>query len=151
MPAKLFIAALLAFAAAAIAFGPASAETGPALIRIAAADANIALIDNGRRGRGIGDVEMISQRLFNRRITLRPIGRAHTECTLSFNQMRLCRTTYTLPRGKIVASGSLRYRQIYELAIVGGTGLYNNARGTLTVTQTRARPRREFLVFRLAG
>jgi hypothetical protein len=42
-------------------------------------------------------------------------------------------------------------RLIYELAIVGGTELYDNARGSLVVTTTALTPRRQVLVFRLAG
>ena len=37
------------------------------------------------------------------------------------------------------------------IGIVGGTGLYDNARGTLTVTATHLRPRHEVLIFRLVG
>ncbi|MBA2460756.1 MAG: hypothetical protein H0V45_03150 [Actinobacteria bacterium] len=48
-------------------------------------------------------------------------------------------------------AGSLRFRQFYELAVVGGTGLYNNARGTLTVTRTGTRPTRDIVLFRLTG
>jgi hypothetical protein len=40
-------------------------------------------------------------------------------------------------------------RLIYELAIVGGTGLYNNVRGALTVTSLDRKPSKELLVFRL--
>jgi hypothetical protein len=37
--------------------------------------------------------------------------------------------------------------------VVGGTGLYDNARGTLTIIRTTQPPRpiRELLYFRLAG
>jgi hypothetical protein len=42
-------------------------------------------------------------------------------------------------------------RLFYTAAITGGTGLYDNARGTLTVTATRLSPRREILLFRLSG
>ena len=42
-------------------------------------------------------------------------------------------------------------RLLCEFAVVGGTGIYDNARGTLTVTSTSLRPRREVLVFRLVG
>jgi hypothetical protein len=48
-------------------------------------------------------------------------------------------------------AGSLRFRLFYELAVVGGTGLYNNARGTLIVTRTATRPNRDLVLFRLAG
>ena len=45
--------------------------------------------------------------------------------------------------------GSILYRQFYDLAVLGGTGLYDNARGTLTVTRTHRKPVRNLLVFRL--
>src|SRR5207249_7576676 len=52
-----------------------------------------------------------------------------------------------------VATGTVRFRQFSELAIVGGTNLYNDARGTLTIIRTTHSPRpiRELLYFRLAG
>jgi hypothetical protein len=151
MPAKVALAALFGFAASAAAFPPAAADTGQALIRIASTETNYARIDLGRQGRGIGDMEIIAQRLYNRRITPKPIGRSETVCTFSFGPWRSCRTTYVLPRGRIMVGGSVRFRELYVLAVLGGTGLYNNARGTLTVTQIRRSPRREFLIFRLAG
>lgn len=64
---------------------------------------------------------------------------------------RSCTATYVLPRGSLVVAGVIQTRLLYEIAIVGGTGLYDNARGTLTVTSTHLRPRREVLLFRLAG
>ena len=63
----------------------------------------------------------------------------------------MCRGTYFLPRGKLVVGGSLQYRQFYDLAVVGGTGLYDNARGALTVTRTGRRPVRDLVIFRLVG
>jgi hypothetical protein len=38
---------------------------------------------------------------------------------------------------------------IYVVAVVGGTDLYNNVRGTLTVTSVRRSPSRDLVVFRL--
>jgi hypothetical protein len=35
--------------------------------------------------------------------------------------------------------------------VLGGTGLYDNARGTLTVTRLRKNPRRDLFLFRLVG
>jgi hypothetical protein len=35
--------------------------------------------------------------------------------------------------------------------VLGGTRLYDNARGTLTVIRTTRRPLRQILLFRLAG
>jgi hypothetical protein len=65
----------------------------------------------------------------------------------------MCTLSVSLPRGEIVATGRVRYRQFYELAITGGTRLYDDARGTLTITRTTGPPRaiRELLYFRLTG
>ena len=53
------------------------------------------------------------------------------------------------PEGTIVVAGSVRFRDFFKLAVVGGTEIYDNVRGSLTVTSTRDRPRREILIFRL--
>jgi hypothetical protein len=85
-------------------------------------------------------------------VTSRAIGRVELVCTfVDSRRARVCRGTYFLPRGKLVVGGSLSYRQFYDLAIVGGTGLYDNARGTLTVTRTARRPVRDLVIFRLVG
>ena len=98
-----------------------------------------------------GDMELIRQQLYNKKITKKPIGRAELLCTFTFGTQRACRATYFLPEGKLVVGGSITNREIYELAILGGTGLYNNARGTFTAIRTAKSPRKEFLIFRLAG
>ena len=64
---------------------------------------------------------------------------------------RICRGTYVLPKGKVVVGGALLYRQFYDLAVVGGTGLYDNARGSVTVTRMDRRPVRDLVVVRLVG
>ncbi len=56
-----------------------------------------------------------------------------------------------LPRGTIETAGLLRTRLFYTHAVVGGTGLFDNARGTVTVTAKSVSPRREILLFRLTG
>ena len=126
-----------------------SAQTGPALIRITSTQRQYMYV-NTAPGRA-GDMEMIRQRLFNKKITKNAIGRADLVCTFTFGRNRSCRATYNLPQGKLMVGGSITNRSIYELAILGGTGLYNNARGTLTAIRTAKAPRREFLIFRLAG
>jgi hypothetical protein len=126
-----------------------SAQTGPALIRITSTQKQYLRIDGGRGT--AGDTEMIRQRLYNKKITKRSIGRSELLCTFTFGRNRSCRATYFLPQGKVVVGGSITNRDVYELAILGGTGLYNNARGTLTAIRIARSPRREFLIFRLAG
>jgi hypothetical protein len=63
--------------------------------------------------------------------------------------MRNCTGTFTLPRGQIVVGGTIVYREIYNLAVLGGTRIYDNVRGTLTVTALHARLPSYVLVFRL--
>ena len=129
------------------------AATGPEFIRISDRQFAYSRVDNGARGRSPGDQEIIFDKLFNRRITPKPIGSARFLCTFTTGRTRTCIATFDLPKGEVVATGTVRYRQFYDLAITGGTGLYDNARGTLTVIRTTDRPRpiREFLYFRLSG
>jgi hypothetical protein len=52
--------------------------------------------------------------------------------------LALCNSAHLLPKGEIVAAGSVttppQPGHTYTVAIVGGTGAYANARGTLDVT-----------------
>ena len=142
---------MLAAAVGAAAAGAAEAETGPATIRITNVQTSLTTVDAGARGRSPGDLEILTQSLYNKRVTQSPIGHADVLCTLLTTTTRTCTATYELPRGNIVTSGVVNSRLIYEVAITGGTELYDNARGSLVVTTTALNPRRQVLVFRLAG
>ena len=132
--------------------GGSEAATGPATIRITNVQDTVFRVDVGARGKSPGDMEIIRQRLFNQRLTTRSIGRSELICTfVDRRRSRVCRGTYFLPKGRIVVGGSLLYRQFYELAVLGGTGLYDNARGTLVVTRMAVHPVRDRMVFRLVG
>lgn len=152
---RLLIGAALLAGVGAAAFGglDSNAATGPEFIRISDRQFAYSRVDNGPRGRSPGDQEIIFDKLFNRRITPKPIGSARFLCTFTTGRTRTCIATFDLPRGEVVATGTVRFRQFYDLAITGGTGLYDNARGTLTIIRTTDRPRpiREFLYFRLSG
>ena len=121
-------------------------QTGPALIRITTQQTRYAHV-----GGGPGSDEIIRAKLYNKKITKTAIGRGEMVCTFTFGRARTCTATYFLAQGKIIVGGSISNRDIYELAIQGGTGLYNNARGSFTAIRTHRSPRREFLIFRLAG
>jgi predicted secreted Zn-dependent protease len=127
------------------------AGTGPATIRITDVQTSYKLVDAGKRGPSAGDLEIIAQSLYNRRVTTRAIGRANILCTMLGKDLRSCTATYVLPKGSIMTSGVIGSRLIYELAVIGGTELYDNARGSLVVTTTALKPRRQVLVFRLSG
>jgi hypothetical protein len=128
-----------------------NAATGPSTIRITNREISRVRVDAGRPGRGPGDIEIIRQNLFNKRIKSSPIGHADFVCTFVTSGTRSCTGTIFLPRGRLVVGGSIRYLDLYELAVLGGTRLYDNARGTLTVIRTTRRPRRDIMVFRLTG
>lgn len=127
------------------------AETGPGTIQVSDQQRDYRRIDSGATGHGPGDVELIRAALFNRKIRSRAIGHSELVCTIVAARTRSCNGTYFLPKGKIVVSGVIGLRLLYEFAVVGGTGLYDNARGTLTATVTSRLPRREILIFRLVG
>jgi hypothetical protein len=128
-----------------------SAVTGPATIRITSREISRAHVDAGRPGHGAGDMEVVRQNLFNRRIRAKPIGHAESVCTFTTARTRMCTVTVFLPKGRLVAGGSIQYQELYELAVLGGTRLYDNARGTLIVIRTTRKPRRHILLFRLTG
>jgi hypothetical protein len=127
------------------------AATGRAHIRITNREIAHQLVDVGRFGRSPGDMEIIRQLLFNKGITPKPIGHSEYVCTFTQPPSRSCRGTIFMPRGRIIVGGAIYARQIYQLAILGGTGLYDNARGTMTGTRIRRSPRWEILLFRLVG
>ena len=127
----------------------AQALTTPGSIRITDKLVKHIHVDGGVRGPGAGDLDFYRQLLFNKGITSDPIGHSDLTCintgTGSFN----CTGTYFLPKGKIMVGGVLASKLFYELAVIGGTGIYDNVRGTVTVTYLGGDPAHEFLIFRL--
>jgi hypothetical protein len=131
--------------------GSAEAVTGPAPIRITDREVATTRVDLGPRGRSAGDMQILRHVLYNRRLTTRSIGHAELLCTFVVGNSRSCRGTYFLPKGKLVVGGSMIFPQFYELAVLGGTGLYDNARGTVTITRFARNPNRSIVFFRLVG
>ena len=121
----------------------------PGTITISDSEARHTHVDLGTKGTSPGDLDVYSLLLFNKRITPKSIGHGEMVCTRIATKRQSCTASYVLPRGEITAQGVIDSRLIYELAIVGGTGLYSNVRGTLTVTSVDREPPRELLVFRL--
>ena len=120
-------------------------------IRITARDLDVEVDNRGPARRSTGDVLLIRQLLYNKGITKQAIGRSDVVCTYTGSRDRQCNGTYFLPKGKIVVSGSMRWRGYFKLAVVGGTDLYNNVRGSVSGFRYSRSPRRELLVFRLVA
>jgi hypothetical protein len=139
---------------AAVAAGDSTLRAGTGAAQIRVVDRLVATerVDVGRRGKSPGDMEIVRARLFDRRAPRRQLGRSELVCTyVDSGRNRVCRGTYFLPRGKLVIGGSLRFFQFYDMAVVGGTGLFDNARGTLTVTRAARNPVRNVIHFKLVG
>jgi hypothetical protein len=145
---EILLAALgVALVLAAVASGAASLN-GPGTIRITDRLVKHIHVDGGDGSRA-GDLDFYRQSLFNKGITSEPIGHSDVTCTSTGTGSSNCSATYFLPKGKIMVGGVIGSRLFYELAVFGGTGLYSNVRGTLTVTNLGGSPAREFLLFRL--
>lgn len=139
--------AMFALVTGSVSFG--SGEVSPGLIRLTSKEIQRNVVNRGSASRGPGDVVVIRQLLYNKGIRRSPIGHSDMVCTFTGNRSRQCNGTYSLPRGKIIVSGSVRYWEFYKLAIVGGTDLYADVRGSETATLYARAPRKEILVFRL--
>jgi hypothetical protein len=126
-----------------------SEATGPAVVRLTDVQETLRRIPVGDGG--LGDLEIAKLQLFGTSTPSHPIGTGVLTCTFLSKTQRSCSGSYLLPRGMIQTAGVLNTRLLYTAAITGGTGLYDNARGTLTVTAKGLKPRRELLIFRLSG
>jgi len=127
--------------------GTATSLSGPGIIRITSVPKRFARVDIGRRGYSPGDMQITRVRLFNRRVRQRPLGNGQLVCTATGEKFWNCNGTYVLPAGKIMVSGAMIYSDFFDMAVTGGTGTYNNVRGTLVVT--RLRRAEKLMVFRL--
>jgi hypothetical protein len=124
--------------------GGAPSLPGPGIVRVNAEQ--VRFIDQ------VGVATRVSL-IYNPRITPRPIGNAIVQCRFVGSGgplgagTRYCQAVYSFPHGKIMATGLIKKRTFYSLAVTGGTGLYSNVGGELIVS-TYA-PRQERLLFSL--
>lgn len=122
--------------------------TGKAIVRLT--DRQMSLVHFGNAA-GVGGGEVARLRLYGSRGAAQVIGHAVITCLNVGGGERTCQGSYVLPRGTLETMGVVRTRLLYTQAVVGGTGLFDDARGTLTVTAKSLSPRREILLFRLTG
>jgi hypothetical protein len=141
------VGGLVAVSSAALAADRSVDSTGKAIVRLT--DRQVSITHFGSDAVGGGEVARLT--LFGRTSATRPIGHAVITCTDVGSGEQSCQGSYVLPKGTLETAGILRTRLFYTAAVVGGTGLFDNARGTLTVTAKALRPRREILLFRLTG
>jgi len=130
-------------------FASSSQLPGPGVIRITSKQISRAHFDRGLRGPSAGDLDIVRTLLYNRRVTSRAIGHAELVCTATGIRSSDCNGTFFLPKGKIVVQGPRTFPELFEVAVVGGTGLYDNVHGTLTITSLGGKPPRQLVFFRL--
>jgi hypothetical protein len=142
--------AVLGLLVVALAVPGAQALDRPGTVQVTNREMRHAHVDQGTDGTSVGDIDVYTSLIYNKRITPRAIGRETMMCTIVGSSSQNCSATIILPKGQIVAEGLIGTRLIYQLAVVGGTGLYNNVKGAVTITSlNRKKPVRELLVFRL--
>jgi hypothetical protein len=110
-------------------------------------------VDNPpRRRESPGDMFIITGRL--RDNSNRPAGRFHASFVMTQRRQSVSQGsgTFVLDDGRIVVSGAIEDRgrrdRTDTLAVVGGSGAYTAARGTMVVTERRRSTR---FVFTFAG
>jgi hypothetical protein len=129
--------------------------TKPGVVRITNRELTSERVDVGVSGESSGDLLIRTQLLFNRRITERPLGHEEMICTyvgrggVLGGGTRNCQMEFYLPQGRLLASGDVHNLLFFSLPVVGGTGIYDNVGGSLTVTYLGANPRRQLLLLRL--
>ncbi len=92
--------------------------------------------DLGEKGDSGADLATFSEEV---RQDGQPVGRTFGSCTLAGTEQEgrgVCSLTGELKQGKLAAAGTIDFRredQPQELPIVGGTGEFEEASGTLTI------------------
>jgi hypothetical protein len=92
--------------------------------------------DLGEKGDSAADMATFSEEA---RQDGKPVGRTFGSCTLAGTEREprgVCSLTSELEKGKVTAAGTIDFRredQPQDLPIVGGTGEFENASGTVTL------------------
>ena len=98
-------------------------------------------LDLGAPGPSVGDQQIISMDVFKGD---KRVGESHVVCTTVRAGIVQCDNVTNLPGGQIVATGLVTDAQEetspFTQAITGGTGVYRNAHGQLTVSEAGPQP-----------
>jgi hypothetical protein len=143
------VAAVVLVAIAALVL-PTRAAPANAYVRIYGTTTGISYVDLGNPGPGAGDESIRGLRLSDRRG--RTIGNGSIICISLGRALpgtSLCSGVYSLPKGKLVVSGTRRSPDYYVLPVTGGTGIFQRAAGVLIGDTVSRNPRKDRLVFNL--
>lgn len=130
------IAAGASLAAATVVSGAvaagAGASAGVASLRFYERPGPMHVVDHAPLGkkRTAGDVVLYANPVFDRHGTR--VGTDQGICTMINATQSQCDATLALPKGQLVTHGLQGGKAAFEVAVVGGTGAYAGAKGTLT-------------------
>lgn len=107
------------------------ASAGVASLRFYERPGPTSIVHNVSTGnqKAAGDVVLFENPVFDRQGTR--VGTDTGVCTVLNAKQSMCETTLLLPKGQIVTHGLQIAKQSFELAVIGGTGAYAGARGTM--------------------
>jgi hypothetical protein len=123
-------------AAAAVVSGIGASSSGAsarvASLRFYERPGQTSIVDNAPKGgkAGRGDLVIYANPVFDRHGT--QVGSDHGVCTLIGTTQSLCEATLVLPKGQIVTHGPHRGKTGFNVAVIGGTGIFVVVRGTMT-------------------
>jgi len=127
------IAASLAAAAIVTGIGASSvgATASVAALRFYERPGPTSFVNNAPMGKkaGRGDIVIYANPVFDRHGT--QVGTDHGVCTVLNDSQSQCEATVVLPKGQLVTHGIQSARTSFEVAVIGGTGAYAGARGTM--------------------
>jgi hypothetical protein len=111
--------------------GSSGAAAGVASLRVYERPGPTRVVHHGAHGvRATGDVVIFENPVFDRQGTR--IGTDTGVCTVLNKTQSMCETTLLLPKGQIVTHGLQTAKTSFDVAVIGGTGFYAGARGTMT-------------------
>jgi allene oxide cyclase len=123
---------VLGIVVAAVASGP--KVRGPMTIRVVERPATDKVIDTGKNGDSSGDLLTFHNRLFDSHNAQR-VGRDQGDCVRISPKHGTweCRWVSWIEGGSIAVEGPFYDAKDSTMAITGGTGMFRNARGSLTL------------------
>jgi len=92
-------------------------------------------VDNNHKP-SVGDMYMFAGTLTDLS-THKQIGTVDGHCVLSWGTHATCEATASLARGIVEVAGTTANQSDFDLAVTGGTGTYQNARGEIHIHDTK--------------
>jgi hypothetical protein len=134
------VLALALAVAAAAGPAPARASSPPAVIRLVSSTTSYSSTDKAPKGTSAGDRQMFTSRLRNAAVQFgKPkgavVGSDRSTLVVTSTVKARMQTVARLPGGTITVSGLLRAARngAISVPVVSGTGLFEGAKGTLTI------------------